>query len=70
MNRPDRYTFRCPVCQKFFTYEHKEEPVCTGPSEMRHDHEHTIMRLHSVARREINPLIGEARANGPLILNR
>ena len=62
------YTFTCPMCAKHFTYDHEYEPMCTGPSEMRHDHEPTLMVLHSVNRRNIDPLIGAARAAGPLII--
>jgi hypothetical protein len=35
---------------------------------MRHDHEHTVMHLLRVDKKEIHPAIGAARAAGPLIL--
>lgn len=63
------YTFRCPECGKHFrTDMGSGEPCCTGPSETRDEHELTIMHLHRVGSREINPIIGEMRAAGPLII--
>ena len=35
--------FRCPECGKLFRHEGEGEPMCTGPSEMRDDHEPTLM---------------------------
>jgi hypothetical protein len=63
------FTFRCPVCSKrFVTDEGAGEPVCSGPSEIRDDHELTIMHLLRVDEREIHPAVGAARAAGPLII--
>ncbi len=68
MNTPKTYVFRCPVCLKTFKTDEPGEPCCTGPSEMRHDHDLAVMRLHSVDRREIAPARAIARSQGPLIL--
>lgn len=38
-----RFVFRCPVCHKRFTYNDRYEPMCTGPSETRDEHEPTVM---------------------------
>jgi hypothetical protein len=38
-----RYAFRCPVCRKTFVYDSPDEPLCTGPSESRDDHEPALM---------------------------
>lgn len=63
------WTFKCPVCRKVFRSDHGPgEPCCTGPSEMRDEHPMTIMRLDKVEYRAVDPLVAEARANGPLIL--
>jgi hypothetical protein len=63
------YTFTCPVCHKHYrTDAGPGEPCCTGPSEMRHDHELTVMHLVRVDQREVHPAIGATRAAGPLIL--
>jgi len=64
------FTFICPVCRKVYrTDEGIGEPCCTGPSEMRDDHELTIMHLHGIDHTDIDPQVGEARANGPLIIH-
>jgi hypothetical protein len=52
------YIFRCPVCSKLFKMDEPGEPVCTGPSEMRDDHPHTVMRTSA---RRGKPAGGEAR---------
>lgn len=64
----ERYTFRCPVCSKLFEMDQPGEPVCTGPSETRDDHEMIIMRLHSVCNVEVNPVFAWTRADGPLLM--
>jgi hypothetical protein len=61
------YLFRCPVCRKTFRSDEPWEPCCTGPSEMRHDHEMTVMHLERIDRREVGPQYAAARANGPMI---
>lgn len=62
------YVFGCPVCRKTFRNDQPGEPMCTGPSEMRHDHEPVLMRLISEGKTEIHPMLAERRANGPLII--
>jgi len=62
------YRFHCPMCGKFFRAADPGEPVCTGPSETRDEHEPTLMRLHSVDREQVSPMFAEARANAPLII--
>ena len=42
------YTYRCPVCRHRFSHDKREEPLCTGPSETRDDHEPTVMVLQTV----------------------
>lgn len=63
-----KYTFRCPICEKRFTYDQPGEPCCTGPSEMRDDHPMETMRLVSIAKTEVAPDYAEQRAGGVLIL--
>jgi len=62
------YTFICPVCHKFYRTDEPWEPCCTGPSEMRHDHEITLMRLHRVNKNDVHPALAQERAAGPLII--
>jgi len=62
------YTFRCPVCAKFFRSEEPGEPCCTGPSETLDEHELAVMHLYSIERRAIAPDKAAARASGPLIV--
>lgn len=62
------YVFRCPVCAKTFRTDEPGEPVCSGPSEMRDDHMHEVMRLVKLERVEVHPLYGEQRAVGRLIM--
>lgn len=64
----DAFTHECPVCRKRFRYGHIYEPLCTGPSETRDDHEPTVMRLIRIDRREIDPKVAERRARAPMIL--
>jgi hypothetical protein len=37
------HTFLCPTCGKRFRYGDPLEPLCTGPSESRDEHEPTAM---------------------------
>lgn len=37
------WTFVCPVCAKRFRWDDPVEPLCTGPSESRDEHEPTVM---------------------------
>jgi hypothetical protein len=62
------YIFRCPVCKKKVRFGYPFEPCCTGPSEARDDHEMTVMLLHAVDDKEVNPIEAVARAARPLIL--
>ncbi len=62
------YTFGCPICGHRFTYDAPGEPMCTGPSQMRNDHEPALMRLLRRNRTDIHPAFAERRAAGPLIL--
>lgn len=62
------YVFRCPMCAKLFKMDAPGEPVCSGPSEMRDDHPHTVMHLHAIQNTEVNPKYGAYRAEGPLLL--
>jgi hypothetical protein len=62
------YVFKCPVCHKLIRSDEPGEPVCTGPSEMRDDHEHTVMHLHKRQSVEVSPEYGAARAEGPLLI--
>lgn len=39
----DVYLFVCPVCRKVFRHDDRYEPMCTGPSESRNEHEPTVM---------------------------
>lgn len=64
----DAFTHECPVCFKRFRYGHAHEPLCTGPSESSDDHEPTVMRLVRVDKNEVNPVLAERLALGPLIL--
>lgn len=69
-NTPEmRYTFRCPLCGKFFTHDEPGEPCCTGPSEMRDDHPLTVMRLTRIAGEHVNPVRAEQRAQGTLLMS-
>jgi hypothetical protein len=68
MGLKSTFTFRCPVCAKTFRTDEPGEPCCTGPSEMRHDHDLAVMRLVQIDRREISPIYAERRAHGPMIL--
>lgn len=70
------WTFRCPVCHKFVTWPHPFEPMCTGPSEMRHDHEPVIMHQWSVRADDghvqqafIPSIIAERNAEGPMVFH-
>jgi hypothetical protein len=38
------FRFRCPTCRKTFQNDSPLEPICTGPSESRDDHEPTVMQ--------------------------
>src|SRR5208282_1964338 len=65
------WTFVCPVCAKTFRYDQPGEPMCTGPSEMRDDHEPTTMLLQKVRTIEkvekfLPPGMAEERLTGPL----
>lgn len=71
------YTFQCPMCQKLFRQWEPGEPMCTGPSETRDDHDMQIMVLKSVERLggfrtgvdlPVSPILAQARADGPLII--
>ena len=66
----DAFTFRCPLCRKYFRYGHRYAPMCTGPSEMLDEHPPESMHLVKIDKREIDPILGEGLANGPLILPR
>jgi hypothetical protein len=37
------FSFVCTVCAKRFRWDDPVEPLCTGPSESRDDHEPTVM---------------------------
>lgn len=56
------------MCAKEFTYGEIGEPLCTGPSESRDEHEPTLMRLVRIGRGLVHPVVAERRANGPLII--
>lgn len=70
------YTFRCPECRKLFKSEVPAEPMCTGPSEMSHDHEPVLMRRVKVAHAinpsthfmDVAPVIAERLVKGPMIM--
>jgi hypothetical protein len=67
------WTFQCPTCAKFFTYDQPGEPMCTGPSESRDDHDQILMLLVSVqpVNREEVLVPSESaikRAEGPLFI--
>lgn len=62
------YTFTCPECHKFFRTLDPGEPMCTGPSESRDDHEMILMRLHKIEDVEVPLQFAENRANNPLIM--
>lgn len=74
MSSDKTYLFRCPVCRKIFKADEPGEPCCTGPSEMRDDHELTVMLLVSVTHpdcrysADIALATAERRAAGPLLL--
>jgi hypothetical protein len=42
------FVFRCPVCKKRFENDSELEPLCTGPSATRDEHELTLMVLVDV----------------------
>lgn len=62
------YLFGCPVCHKLFKADEPGEPCCTGPSEMRDDHELTVMHLVRVDDVDVHPEKAKKRADGPLLL--
>lgn len=62
------YVYRCPVCANTVRFGSAHEPCCTGPSSSRDEHEMTVMRLFRVADDNVNPVIAEQHARGPLIL--
>jgi hypothetical protein len=62
------YTFKCPICSKIFRAEEPGEPCCTGPSEMRDDHELTIMQLEKVDTIQVNPFYAKSRIASPLLM--
>ena len=63
-----RYVFVCPICRKFFTTDEPGEPLCTGPSETRDEHELQVMRLHAIERKQVPPQYAERRAVGTLLM--
>lgn len=67
------WLFKCDVCGKTYEYGEPGEPLCSGPSESRDDHEQAPMKLVSVrSARDDNvvkyapPGVAEARLDGPL----
>lgn len=65
------WNFKCPSCGKAFRHDQPGEPLCTGPSETRDEHEPEAMLLESVlpvGRNEkiAPPDVADARANGAL----
>lgn len=67
MNIHKVYTFKCDMCKKLFQYDEPGEPLCTGPGETLDTHELTMMKLVSLNSTEINPIVAQQRAKGPLI---
>lgn len=67
MGKPT-YVFGCPVCHKTHRSDEPGEPCCTGPSEMRDDHQMQVMRLLKVDRDDANPARAEKRAKGELLM--
>jgi hypothetical protein len=66
--RGDAFTFECPVCAKRFRYDNAFEPLCTGPSESRDEHEPAVMRLLRADKKEIHPNIGLLLSEQPMII--
>lgn len=62
------YVFQCPTCSKFYRTDEPGEPVCSGPSEMRDDHPHEVMRLFKVEKVAVHPRFAERRAAGRLLV--
>lgn len=62
------YVFGCPVCRKVIGFDEPGEPMCTGPSETRDEHEMTVMRLLKLSKTEVHPRLAEKRAEGKLIM--
>lgn len=62
------YVFTCPICEKLFKSNEPGEPMCTGPSETRDDHEMVVMHLKSIDRADVNPVRAEKRAESGLIM--
>lgn len=69
---PDRiYTFKCPECQRVFSYDEPGEPMCDGPNDVR-EHEPAVMRRIKVRDKTLGEKLvseaeGEARAKGTLL---
>lgn len=63
-----RYTFICPLCRKRFANDEPGEPLCTGPSESRDEHEMTVMLLERIERTDVSPEVALRRASGRLLL--
>lgn len=62
------YTFQCPICEKFFKAKQPAEPCCTGPSEMRDEHDMAVMRLLKIDEQHVPYFVAEKHAKGPLIV--
>ena len=62
------YVFSCSVCHKEFRSDEPGEPCCTGPSEMRDDHEMVVMHLKSINQVEVHPEVAEKRSVGGLLM--
>jgi hypothetical protein len=67
------WSFRCPTCNKLFSYGEPGEPMCTGPDPNRDDHEPIVMLIESVKPVGKNekfapPGLAEERAKGALYI--
>ena len=65
------YTFKCPECNKEFTYDQPGEPLCDGPGEVSVHEPKVMLRIRvkdkNLGTKEVSRAEAEMRAKGVLL---